>query len=495
MSRLEELEQKFAENPRRYFAPLANEYRKAGDAQRAAELCKSQLPEIPGHISGHIILGQALYDATDYAGSRAALETALGLDPENIVALRYLGDIARDSGDAAEAEQWYARTLEADPYNEAATSALQSLRESTEPASGTPPVAAKAAAPSDMVAPDTALPVAAVEPDEEVVDPQAAQPEFSNGNDATMLGEFAGDLQISATPESSPSAETDSAALGMSVVRESPGPELVPPDTMPPGPVQPETVQPETTQTDVIAPEVVPEERGSSSVADVADPAEESLRSEERVMEAAAPFVTETMAGLYMEQGYPHEALELLLQLAEQRPHDESLRVKIEGIQLAIVARRDAVVAAARAERDEAIGPRDAPLDPAVAEADSSAFVYAAVDPVPLEAPPPEPQPPRTRSVREMFAQMDRIRPRHTEAVTPRPMSRLRSDFVPMPPAPVDPRDERVGGSPSFAFESTQPEEQQPPPVPRVSGPHPTFDPSAADTKDFDAWLRGLRGP
>ncbi|MEO6332215.1 MAG: tetratricopeptide repeat protein, partial [Gemmatimonadaceae bacterium] len=97
VARLDELERKFEENPRRYFAPLANEYRKAGDARRAADLCRSQLPEIPGHISGHIVLGQSLFDAGDFPGSRAALETALALDPENIVALRYLGDIARET--------------------------------------------------------------------------------------------------------------------------------------------------------------------------------------------------------------------------------------------------------------------------------------------------------------------------------------------------------------------------------------------------------------
>jgi hypothetical protein len=36
--RLRELQEKFEENPRRYFAPLANEYRKGGQPKRAIEM-------------------------------------------------------------------------------------------------------------------------------------------------------------------------------------------------------------------------------------------------------------------------------------------------------------------------------------------------------------------------------------------------------------------------------------------------------------------------
>jgi hypothetical protein len=41
-----------------------------------------------------------------------------------------------------------------------------------------------------------------------------------------------------------------------------------------------------------------------------------------------------------------------------------------------------------------------------------------------------------------------------------------------------------------FAF----PNPPAPGPVPRTSGPQQTFNPSTADSEDFDAWLRGLKG-
>src|SRR2546429_476035 len=64
--RLRELQEKFEENPRRYFAPLANEYRKGGQPKRAIEICRAQLSQMPGHMSGQIVYGQALYEVGEF---------------------------------------------------------------------------------------------------------------------------------------------------------------------------------------------------------------------------------------------------------------------------------------------------------------------------------------------------------------------------------------------------------------------------------------------
>src|ERR1043166_5109664 len=116
--RIEELRKKFDENPRRYFAPLANEYRKVGDFDQAIFICQEYLPQQPGHMSGHIVYGQALFEAKRFAEAKTVFETALTLDPENLIALRHLGDISREMGDMAGAKSWYDRVLQADPRNE-----------------------------------------------------------------------------------------------------------------------------------------------------------------------------------------------------------------------------------------------------------------------------------------------------------------------------------------------------------------------------------------
>src|SRR6476469_715752 len=118
--RLRELQEKFEENPRRYFAPLANEYRKGGQAKRAIEICREQLAHMPGHMSGQIVYGQALYETGEFEEARQVFLRALAVDPENLIALRTLGDMSLQAGETSEARTWYSKLLEADPKDTAA---------------------------------------------------------------------------------------------------------------------------------------------------------------------------------------------------------------------------------------------------------------------------------------------------------------------------------------------------------------------------------------
>src|SRR5690242_16827604 len=127
-ARIDELKKKFDENPRRYFASLANEYRKAGDLEQALFICQEYLPQQPGHMSGHIVLAQTLYEMGRLPDAKSEFESALSLDPENLIALRHLGDIARQTGDPRTARNWYQRVLEADPRNAEIVDVLASLR-------------------------------------------------------------------------------------------------------------------------------------------------------------------------------------------------------------------------------------------------------------------------------------------------------------------------------------------------------------------------------
>jgi tetratricopeptide (TPR) repeat protein len=126
-TRVEELKQKFDENPRRYFAPLANELRKLGELAQAIAICRAHLPGQPAHVSGHIVLAQALHEAGEINESRATFAAAVELDPENLIALRYMGDIARGAGEYGDARSWYQRVLDADPRNHEIARILREL--------------------------------------------------------------------------------------------------------------------------------------------------------------------------------------------------------------------------------------------------------------------------------------------------------------------------------------------------------------------------------
>src|SRR2546423_4899397 len=130
--RLRELQEKFEENPRRYFAPLANEYRKGGQPKRAIEICRAQLAQMPGHMSGQIVFGQALYEAGEFEEARQVFERALTLDPENLIALRTLGDLSLQSGNTGEARKWYIRLLDADPKDTAVIALVAEIDASAE---------------------------------------------------------------------------------------------------------------------------------------------------------------------------------------------------------------------------------------------------------------------------------------------------------------------------------------------------------------------------
>lgn len=95
-------------------------------------------------MNGQVVYGQTLFDAGQYERSAATFTKALALDPENLIALRHLGDIARLNGDATGAMEWYQRVLDADPRNAEIIGYIETLKAAVEfspPASGTTPVA------------------------------------------------------------------------------------------------------------------------------------------------------------------------------------------------------------------------------------------------------------------------------------------------------------------------------------------------------------------
>ncbi len=185
---IEDLERQFSENPRRVFARLANEYRKSGNLDGAIALCREHVPKHPGYISGHIVLGQALFESGALEEARLSFEAALQLDPENLIALRYLGDIARQIGDLDEASSWYRRLLEVDPQNEDVTARLSGLVDRAEAAPVMPlqavaGITAEAGEHPAATSPDEEEPVAMSEP--EPIDWSDINPE--NGSDAAVV--------------------------------------------------------------------------------------------------------------------------------------------------------------------------------------------------------------------------------------------------------------------------------------------------------------------
>src|SRR6059036_3648795 len=124
-SEIEKLEQRYRENPKgRNFAPLADAYRKAGLLDHAIELCKSGLQRHPDYVSAHIVYGRCLLDQKNDPAAADVFRKVVSLDPENVLGLRLLSEIAVRAGRFEEAVDWLTKLLAADPMNGEAAEAL-----------------------------------------------------------------------------------------------------------------------------------------------------------------------------------------------------------------------------------------------------------------------------------------------------------------------------------------------------------------------------------
>ena len=567
--RLRELQEKFDENPRRYFAPLANEYRKGGQPKRAIEICRTHLAQMPGHMSGQIVFGQALFESGEWDEARTVFGRALALDPENLIALRSLGDMALHAGDTAEARTWYTRLLDADP-KDAAVLALVSEIDATG-VSASPPLPQEipaaepdrvdqqvaAVAESEAAAPE---PEAAASPPEPVAR-EIEQPlglerhypseEVPDAGSAEQLAAESGEAIAGVTS----SRKDDAGALawttppGFTPVQQQPP---VQAETTPaqrePVAAEPESAAPEpepaTTEPEPVAAEYQPP--AAEHHPPRAEP--ESVRSapapakEERAFSgsSAEPFVNETMAQLYLQQGYRQLALKVYRQLSASRPHDQALRDRIAEIEAADAAEHPDQPPVMRREEPsierpaEPAAPRSAPIESPTPWSQPGSEETPEFDRSPVDSPPtappsrdresvespsrdepgaePEGYGARQPSIREFFATLGRRRPPRPAGSQPMRSNNAKpADAVPplasaVPSASLDavfagatvsPSDARAASRLAGAFSGATGSGSRTPPTPPVPTPRvnprlPQTQESEEDVAKFRAWLDGL---
>ncbi|HEY2377503.1 MAG TPA: tetratricopeptide repeat protein [Gemmatimonadaceae bacterium] len=344
-SRIDELRKKFDENPRRYFAPLANEYRKSGDFEQAIFICQEFLPQQPGHMSGHIVYGQALFETGRHDEARSVFETALALDPENLIALRHLGDIARARGDNETARDWYRRVLESDPRNEEIVGILTSL----DTDGGTAPPAAapqqeNAAGESEGGSLQVESAISSASPGTAAPSPSAAPagPSESNFDDLAKLftasspsGLASGPLQLIHEGEDLLGHPDEHTSADAQPIRGAASSSGAPPfardeENAPSGfhasfldgltneapPAEPAPAPKQA------APQAPPPPQQQPASAPAAPPSD-----------ASSAFVTETMAELYVKQGHLDEALEVYRRLLKLHPDDANLAARASALE------------------------------------------------------------------------------------------------------------------------------------------------------------------
>jgi tetratricopeptide (TPR) repeat protein len=361
-------------------------------------------------MSGHIVYGQALFDAQQFEEARTVFDTALTLDPENLIALRQLGDIARALNEPDTARSWYQRVLEADPRNEEIAAIL------TELAAGAPESATPAAQPADTGPSGTvvieALRLDDLEPTAMETEAQEAPEPVAETAPSELPAESERELPVTevieavhlGAPASEPEAEPPAAPA-------PPAEELLDLEdfqVQPETPVAPRISTPRASlhemgmeiersddesfvpgNTGDEAPAEEPEAPAEEEpvAAEWAEPEEELTLDEFEVPASPAspaaaesapadPFATETMAELYLRQGHDADALRVYRQLLGARPGDPGLQAKVAELE----------ARTAEAEAPEApAAPQDVP------DLDASGFDLET--PVAAASAVPEPEP------------------------------------------------------------------------------------------------------
>ena len=361
-SEIEKLERRWAENPKgRNFAPLADAYRKAGELDRAIELCQNGLALHPDYISAHIVYGRCLIDMKNDAGAKEGFQKVLALDPENIIALKILGEIAERNSRFDEAVDWLGRLLNADPMNGDAAEAL--ARAKTKAATARPVAIAEA---------ETA-PLAKPDFEVEHETPESVAPLQATTNRSPDVETFEGGLDFNASAHAAAKAEglevqedvelnsqqieqvdviglarTQYEGSGMfkldtpdAADAPAPLPELIDdampqvdlplimPDDMPAAEAPPPVPAPRRPPP---APQPPPPPPPAAALPAAVALSDDDGAADTATLSQAEPVLTETMAELYLKQGHQQDALRVYQALLAQRPKDAKLRRRVEQL-------------------------------------------------------------------------------------------------------------------------------------------------------------------
>jgi tetratricopeptide (TPR) repeat protein len=111
-SRIAELRRRVEADPSSIaFAQLAEEYRRAGNYAAAEQVCRTGLTRHPGYLSARVTLGRTLIELDKLEEGERELEFVLKSAPDNLAAIRGMGEIHQRRGHLESALDYYHRAL------------------------------------------------------------------------------------------------------------------------------------------------------------------------------------------------------------------------------------------------------------------------------------------------------------------------------------------------------------------------------------------------
>ena len=437
-SEIAKLTERISRDPKsKLFVPLAEEYKKSGDIEMAVHVLTEGLKNNPGYVTARSFLGRLLFEMGDMTAARREFEEVVKAVPDNLLAQKKLGDLHALLGNQAEALKYYNTARSLNPADAEIASLVSDLEAK--------PGVMK---PIDAPAPEPAVTAKL----QSVLQPGTAEPERTEATappkpDVSVEDEASG--ATSQVPPAAAAFEEPEEAEEVLVVE--PLEEEFPSGEAPgPAPEEPGLLtETETTTFPAAVGEAAPQE-------DVFVAPAEPEAAAARTGDVSDDFTTDTLAELYIGQGFYEKAIDIYERMLADHPDSGALKDKLERVRsLAVSAETQAPLT---------------PEETAAAKADTTIFAEVP-EPVPSAAPgavseeitldadlfeEPEEAPP-AREPDDLFTEPKEYRPPPPEAEeTAGPGDGKFIDVVMSPPATEFTATEK----PSSAFE---PREYMPP--------------------------------
>lgn len=369
-SEIVKLTERISKDPKsKLFVPLAEEYKKAGDVEMAIHVLTEGLKHNPGYVTARSILGRLLLEQGDLLGSQRELEEVVKVIPDNLLAQRKLGDICVLQNRQQEALKYYQAVLLLNPKDEEIAalvtaikagadvsqkvaapkmkvSAAQPIKQDEKPktqAAPSQPIAEKKPAPVDINTAPPVRPEAAkveqvekknVPPAEAAPMPAAAE----TADEASVTLESADEPEeIFAVEPLEEHEKAEEPALSVAEPQLSANPDPLSEvsfasdaEKMFAGVTEEVAAIPQTEEEPQnIAPA---KEEFTADDAWMQTAAEPEKADEEEPKEKSDDFTTDTLAELYISQGFYEKAIDIYERMFSENPGSRGLKEKLERV-------------------------------------------------------------------------------------------------------------------------------------------------------------------
>ena len=339
---IQKLKERIAKDPKsKLFVPLAEEHKKAGDIETAIRVLTDGLKNNPGYVTARSFLGRLLMDKGDLAGAQRELEEVIKTIPDNLLAQRKLGDIYVLQGRGMDALPRYKAALALNPGDKDIPSLLADIEAGKDVSSRIPGPKTAVAAPGVKPQPVPAAPAP----------PKAAQAAIPKSTAAPQVATPAPKAPVAPGPQITPKGEQKSAAPVPPVKAASaPAPpvpdeaevieDIVELESLDHGVPSPESKTPFPDAFPPSAPFDLSEtpinvsgvEEREATTWEIAEPAIPVQAEQSGPDQGSDDLNTNTLAELYISQGFYDKAIEIYQGMLNDRPGNAALQQKLEQI-------------------------------------------------------------------------------------------------------------------------------------------------------------------